>query len=121
MLFPNKKFRSIVITRVSNLSQYKDNIFPPYIQIKKHQPFGQCLIKLFYDFSCLISTQFEIVSASDFAVNDIEGWKGVSEEFYNLYYKQGNKGQIQIGWSLPHYIENGVAKIPYKRILIRRK
>ena len=66
-------------------------------------------------------TQFEIISASDFAVNDIEGWKGVSEEFYNLYYKQGNKGQIQIGWPLPHYIENGIAKIPYKRILIRRK
>ena len=66
-------------------------------------------------------SQFEIISASDFAVNDIEGWKGVSEEFYNLYYKQGNKGQIQIGWSLPHYIENGVAKIPYKRIFIRKK
>lgn len=65
-------------------------------------------------------SQFEIISASDFAVNDIEGWKGVSEKFYNLYYKQGNKGQIQIGWPLPHYIENGVAKIPYKRIFIRK-
>jgi hypothetical protein len=66
-------------------------------------------------------SQFEIISASDFAVNDIEGWKGVSEEFYNLYYKRGNKGQIQIGWPLPHYIENGVAKIPYKRIFIRKR
>ena len=35
--------------------------------------------------------------------------------------RKRNKGQIQIGWSLPHYIENGIAKIPYKRILIRRK
>ena len=61
MLFPNKNCRSIVIMRVPYLSQYKDNTFPPYIQIKKHQPFGQCLIKLFYDFSCLISTQFEII------------------------------------------------------------
>jgi hypothetical protein len=66
-------------------------------------------------------TQFEIISSSDFAVEDIEGWQGVSEDFYNLYYEQDNKGQIQIGWSLPHYVENGVAKIPYKRILIRKK
>ena len=66
--------------------------------------------------------QFEIVSASDFAIEDIEGWNGVSQEFYELYYKQGNKGQISVGWPLPYFINNeGLAIIPYKRILIRKK
>lgn len=66
--------------------------------------------------------QFEIVSASDFAIEDIEGWHGVTQEFYDLYYKQGNKGQIKVGWPLPYFIDkNGKAVIPYKRILIRNK
>lgn len=66
--------------------------------------------------------QFEIVSSSDFAINDIPGWKGVTKDFWNLYYSQGNKGQISIGWPLPYFInEKGLAIIPYKRILIRRK
>ena len=66
--------------------------------------------------------QFEIVSASDFAINDIEGWHGVTQEFCDLYYAQGNKGQISIGWPLPYYVDNrGMAVIPYKRIFIRKK
>lgn len=65
--------------------------------------------------------QFEIVSASDFCCDDIKGWKGVSEEFYKMYYEQGNKGQISVGWSLPHYVENNKAVIPYKRIFIKHK
>ena len=66
--------------------------------------------------------QFEIVSASDFAIEDIEGWHGVTQEFYDLYYKQGNKGQIKVGWPLPYFVDKkGKAVIPYKRILIRNK
>lgn len=66
--------------------------------------------------------QFEIVSASDFAMDDIPGWKGVTQEFYDLYYAQGNKGQISVGWPLPYYVdEKGNAVIPYKRIFIRHK
>ena len=66
--------------------------------------------------------QFEIISASDFAINDIEGWHGVTQEFCDLYYAQGNKGQISVGWPLPYYVDNnGMAVIPYKRIFIRRK
>jgi len=65
-------------------------------------------------------TQFEIVSASDFCQDDIKGWRGVSEEFYKLYYAQGNKGAISVGWPLPHYIYKGKATIPYKRIFIKR-
>ena len=66
--------------------------------------------------------QFEIVSSSDFAINDIEGWHGVTKEFCDLYYAQGNKGQISVGWPLPYYINNeGRAILPYARILIRKK
>lgn len=66
--------------------------------------------------------QFEIVSASDFAIDDIIGWHGVTQEFCDLYYSQGNKGQISVGWPLPYYVNiEGKAIIPYKRILIRHK
>ena len=66
--------------------------------------------------------QFEIVSASDFAIDDIIGWHGVTQEFCDLYYNQGNKGQISVGWPLPYYVNiEGKAIIPYKRILIRHK
>lgn len=66
--------------------------------------------------------QFEIVSASDFAIEDIPGWHGVTDEFYKLYYEQGNKGQIKVGWPLPYYVDkSGRAIIPYKRIFIRKK
>ena len=74
----------------------------------------------FLDKYCL--EQFEIVSSSDFAIEDIPGWKGVSTSFYNLYYAQGNKGQIKEGWPLPYYVtKDGQARIPYKRIIIRKK
>jgi len=65
--------------------------------------------------------QFEILSSSDFAIEDIPGWQGVSEYFYKLYYEQGNKGSIKVGWPLPYFVLDGKAIIPYKRILIRRK
>ena len=66
--------------------------------------------------------QFEIISASDFAQDDIKGWKSVTQDFYDLYYAQGNKGQISVGWPLPYYVtKSGKATIPYKRIFIRKK
>ncbi|MBE6252129.1 MAG: DNA methyltransferase [Bacteroidales bacterium] len=66
--------------------------------------------------------QFEIISSSDFAIDDIQGWKGVTKDFFDLYYSQGNRGQIKEGWPLPYYItKRGQAKIPYKRIIIRKK
>ena len=65
--------------------------------------------------------QFDIISASDFAIDDIPGWHGVTEEFYKIYYAQGNKGQIKVGWPLPYYVDkDGRAVIPYKRVLIRK-
>jgi len=65
--------------------------------------------------------QFEIVSASDFAIDDIEGWTCVTQEFCDLYYSQGNKGQIAVGWPLPYLVISGRAIIPYKRLFIRKK
>lgn len=65
--------------------------------------------------------QFEIIGCPDADVLP-EGWNGMSKEFANLYYAQGNTGQCQEGNRLAHYIsKDGKAKIPYKRILIRRK
>ena len=65
--------------------------------------------------------QFEIVGCPDADVLP-EGWNGASKEFVNLYYAQGNTGQYQEGNRLAHYIsKDGKAKIPYSRILIKRK
>lgn len=72
-------------------------------------------------FRVLIKKKIEIVSNSDFAQEDIPGWSGVSQEFYDMYYEQGNTGQIEVGWPLPHYTKDGKAIIPYKRVLIRKK
>lgn len=49
------------------------------------------------------------------------GYKLMSKEFVDLYYSQGGTGQYQEGKRLEHYIKNGQAKVPYARILIRRK
>ena len=48
------------------------------------------------------------------------GWKGVTQNFVDLYYKQGNKGVIREGWINPVYIKKGKAIVPYQRILIRK-
>ena len=75
-----------------------------------------------YDNYDAIEVGNEIISSSDFAIDDIPGWHGVTEEFYKLYYAQGNKGQIKVGWPLPYYVDkDGRAIIPYKRVLIRKK
>ena len=65
-------------------------------------------------------TQFEIVGCADADVAPTD-WKGMSAEFVKTYYAQGNTGSYKEGNRLASYIHNGIAKIPYKRILIRRK
>ena len=46
----------------------------------------------------------------------------MTAQFVELYYKQGNTGICKEGNRLAHYIDNnGMAKVPYKRILIKRK
>ena len=66
------------------------------------------------------SEQFDIVGCADANVVP-EEWKGMSREFVNLYFSQGNNGHYNEGNPLCHYILNGKAVVPYKRILIKRK
>lgn len=65
--------------------------------------------------------QFEIVGHPQSGILP-KGWNGVSQEFVDLYYQQGNKGAIRAGWINPVYISReGLTIVPYQRILIRKK
>ena len=64
-------------------------------------------------------TQFEIIGCADADIIPNE-WKGMTQEFVDLYYAQGNTGQYKAGNRLACYIYNGVAKVPFKRILIKK-
>lgn len=67
----------------------------------------------------LIKKNFKIVGSG--SADDLpEGWKGVSKEFVDLYYSQGNTGIYKEGNRLEHYIKDGKAIIPYKRVLIKK-
>ena len=64
--------------------------------------------------------QFEIVGCAD--ANELpSGWSGMSKEFVDLYYEQGNTGSYKAGNRLACFIDGGNAKVPYKRILIRHR
>ena len=66
-------------------------------------------------------SQFEILGCPHANVLP-EDWRGMSEEFVKLYYEQGNTGSYKVGHRLLSYIDaNGKAKVPYARILIRRR
>ena len=77
------------------------------------------VIKPFISVSCLTTTQFRIVGCADADIVP-DGWKGMTKDFVDLYYKQGNTGQYKEGNRLCSLIENGIAKVPYKRILIQK-
>ena len=65
--------------------------------------------------------QFEIVGCADADILPA-GWQGMTQEFVDLYYEQGNTGSYKQGNRLACYVSrNGEAKVPYKRILIRNK
>ena len=64
--------------------------------------------------------QFEIVGHPQSGILPL-GWKGVTQFFVDLYYQQGNTGQIKEGWINPVYVKDGKAVIPYQRILVFRK
>lgn len=64
--------------------------------------------------------QFEIVGCADAGIVP-EGWRGMTKEFVDLYYSQGNTGQCQEGNRLACFLTNdGMAKVPYTRIFIKR-
>lgn len=61
--------------------------------------------------------QFEIVELSRYLKND-----GMSKEFVEQYYREGNKGCIHEGHpDLCYYDNNGHTVVPYMRVLIRKK
>jgi hypothetical protein len=64
--------------------------------------------------------QFEIVGDSQAMASEL-GIGPVGQEFVDLYYSQGNKGQIGASWPYLVLKVDGMAVIPYKRILIRHK
>lgn len=60
--------------------------------------------------------QFEIISLSRY----LEESKGMSKEFVETYYRQGNTGSIKEGHpDLCYYDKDGNAIVPYMRLLIR--
>ncbi len=62
--------------------------------------------------------QFEIINLSRYLTDS----KGMSKEFVDTYYAQGNKGQISEGHpDLCYYTPDGKAVVPYMRVLIRNK
>ncbi len=59
--------------------------------------------------------QFEIIALSRY----LKDGRGMSKEFVDIYYQQGNKGQIHEGHpDLCYYDNAGNAKVPYMRVLI---
>ena len=62
--------------------------------------------------------QFEILNLSRYLTDS----QGMSKEFVDTYYAQGNKGQICEGHpDLCYYTPEGKAVVPYMRVLIRNK
>lgn len=79
--------------------------------------FIECLEK---NLIFLSGTQFEIVGCADADIVP-NGWQGMTANFVELYYKQGNTGSYKEGNRLASYIDNnGMAKVPYKRLLIKK-
>ena len=69
---------------------------------------------------CHCVEQFKIIGCPHADLIPI-GWKGMTENFLKLYYKQGNTGSYKVGNRLESFIDsNGLAKIPYARILIQK-
>lgn len=62
--------------------------------------------------------QFEIINLSRYLTDA----RGMSKEFVDTYYAQGNKGQIFEGHpDLSYYTADGKAVVPYMRVLIRNR
>lgn len=61
--------------------------------------------------------QFEIVNLSRYITDS----RGMSKEFVDEYYRQGNTGQICEGHPDLCFYDKGKAVVPYMRVLIRRK
>ena len=67
--------------------------------------------------------QFEILGTSDNGIVDDKYKKtpGLTKKFVEDYYKSGGTGAYKEGNPTAGYYENGIAKMAYKRILIKHK
>lgn len=112
------------------VDEFGANEYPHYENLDVIEvPFSECVPSdykgimgvpiTFMDKYC--PDQFDLVGCADADVLP-EGWKGAPAHFIKLYYEQGNTGQYQEGNRLACFITaNNLAKIPFKRILIRAK
>ena len=71
-------------------------------------------------FSKYNSKQFEIVGCPS-ADSLPDGWKGMTQEFLDLYFGQGKTAHFTVGNRMPYIIKDGRAFCPFTRILVRRK
>ena len=63
--------------------------------------------------------EFIIIGCADADVVPV-GWKGMDSNFISTYYSQGNTGAYREGNRLACLIQNGIAQVPFSRILIQR-
>ena len=64
--------------------------------------------------------EFRLIGCADANIVP-KGWKGMPQEFVELYYSQGNTGSYKVGNRLACCIlPNGNAKVPFKRVLIEK-
>ena len=88
------------------------------MKIRIHKPIYGIPISFLSKYN---SDQFEIVGCADADITP-NGWSGMSSNFVDLYYKQGNTGSYKEGNRLASYIDSkGNAKVPFKRIIIKQK
>lgn len=67
------------------------------------------------------SNDFEILGLDSTDFKDELGIKPIGEKFISDYFTQGNKGHYSPKMKTLVLYENGLAKVKYKRILIKRK
>lgn len=88
---------------------------PTYVD-EKHKSFQGPVVDGKAKYSrVVIKKNFEVVGLSQF----LQDFRGMSKEFVDEYYRQGNTGQICEGHLC--FYDKGKAVVPYRRVLIRRK
>lgn len=124
----NKKLRKKL---VSNFGEDESNLYYPkyenYDAIEV--PITECIPSDYDGLMGLPITfmdkydpnQFNIVGCADANIVPDE-WKGMSKEFVDKYYEQGNTGSYKEGNRLACLIDaSGIVHVPFKRILIQAK
>ena len=99
-----ENYDAIEVSRVESIpSDYRGVMGVPISFLDKYNP-----------------EQFEILGDSQTMASEL-GIGPVGQAFVDLYYSQGNKGQIGASWPYLVLKVDGKAVIPYKRVLIRHR